>query len=475
MIRTYNPKAYSKAIAYMLQSTEYEWAPYVTWLTRVKSTKKLMYRRKLEPTKAARLFRNLAFMLLFSYYILLIVASVYAFNTSTYALFLGLFILFMLGPYFVGLIVVVPLVIANIFVRLPKQKRLIQRSKSIFAHHPGTKIAVAGSYGKTSMKEMLGVVLGSEKNVAITPANKNVASSHALFASKLSGKEDVLIVEFGEGKPGDVKKFTATVQPDLVVVTGIAPAHLDKYKTMQAVTKDILSATDSLEPSSVYINGDGEHAGGTKKDWNVYSAKGADDCHVSQVHVHVNLLRFEVKTKHAAYKIKTGLVGRHTIGPLIACILIAEKIGISKQAIETSIAGLTPYEHRMQPRPLQGAWIIDDTYNGNVEGIKAGLAFLKEIDATRKIYVTPGLVDQGSLTTSIHREIGKHIADASPDIVVLMKNSVTKYIQQGLKDSGFTGQIRIESDPLSFYTHIADFIATGDVVLMQNDWTDNYA
>jgi UDP-N-acetylmuramyl pentapeptide synthase len=129
----------------------------------------------------------------------------------------------------------------------------------------------------------------------------------------------------------------------------------------------------------------------------------------------------------------------------------------------------------MQPYQLQGAWVIDDTYNGNLEGIRAGTVLLAELPAKRKIYVTPGLVDQGAEKERVHKEVGRLISEAQPDMVVLMRNSVTGYIEEGLKAGGYSGEVRIETQPLEFYTNLSHFVATGDVVVMQNDWTDNYA
>ena len=129
----------------------------------------------------------------------------------------------------------------------------------------------------------------------------------------------------------------------------------------------------------------------------------------------------------------------------------------------------------MQPYLLSGAWIIDDTYNGNLEGIRAGTQLLKYLEAYRKIYVTPGLVDQGEETERVHIEVGELIAAAQPDLVVLMQNSVTDYIQHGLAKAKFAGQVQIKTAPLEFYTNLNHFVAAGDLVVMQNDWTDNYA
>ena len=84
------------------------------------------------------------------------------------------------------------------------------------------------------------------------------------------------------------------------------------------------------------------------------------------------------------------------------------------------------------------------------------------------------MVDQGSEVESIHVKIGKLIADCNPDTVVLMNNSVTNFITQGLNQAGFKNELIIENDPLNYYTNIEQYLANGDVVLMQNDWPDNY-
>ncbi|KKQ78002.1 MAG: UDP-N-acetylmuramoyl-tripeptide-D-alanyl-D-alanine ligase, partial [Candidatus Daviesbacteria bacterium GW2011_GWA1_38_7] len=125
-------------------------------------------------------------------------------------------------------------------------------------------------------------------------------------------------------------------------------------------------------------------------------------------------------------------------------------------------------------REAGGAWIIDDTYNGNIEGMLAGLRLLKELPARRKVYVTPGLVDQGKDSAAIHHQLGKAIVRARPDLIILMKHSVTDGIIRGIRDEKYNGQLVIEEDPLNFYNNLDQFVAAGDLVLLQNDWPDNY-
>jgi UDP-N-acetylmuramoyl-tripeptide--D-alanyl-D-alanine ligase len=474
LISLFRP-SYIVALVYMLQSTEYQPRPYLKWYWRTNNFQLVARRRTLDRTRAASLL-ELALKLGIVLQILL-AAVIFGLWLSGHLHWGWLLALSVLISYPIvwAHLVIIPLVLGRIFVATPREKRLIAESKNTFTNHKGIKIAVAGSYGKTSMKEMLATVLSHGKRVAVTPANKNVASSHAQFASSLTGDEDILVIEYGEGKPGDVKQFCETTAPTIGVITGIAPAHLDHYPTLDSAARDIFSLAEYLNNENVYVNGDSLAAKKfIKPSHNVYTINGIDGWKVKNIKVEISGTTFTLQSKNRSLKLKTQLVGRHHIGPLAAAAIIAMEVGLSQKQIEDGVAATKPFEHRMYPRATHGAWIIDDTYNGNIDGMRAGLALLDELPAKRKIYVTPGLVDQGVETEPVHVELGKLIARSNPDRVVLMKNSVTDFISKGMEEEGYKGEVRIEQDPLNFYLNIEHFVAAGDLVLMQNDWTDNY-
>jgi UDP-N-acetylmuramyl pentapeptide synthase len=473
----YGPR-YATTLVYMLQSTEYQVEPYLKWYWRTQDFSKVMYRRRLEPTKAARLLR-LALLLGMALQIALGLAIIALWHWHNLAGgdWFGL-ALIVSYPLIWAHLVVIPLIMGRELSTKPAEQRLIVASRQIFADHPGVKIAVAGSYGKTSMKELLLTVLSEGKDVAATPANKNVSSSHAIFAKKLSGTEDVLIIEYGESAPGDIQRFAETTQPTHGVITGLAPAHLDHYKTLQAAGKDIFTLASYLNNQHVYANGESsalqpfiEKAKGVKS----YTSHGCDGWRATDIAVSPLLTSFTLTKGKRKLKLTSGLLGAHQVGPLTVAAVLGLELGLTEKQVIAGVAKTVPYEHRMQPRQVSGAWIIDDTYNGNLEGIRVGTELLTSLNAKRKIYVTPGLVDQGKDTKRIHVEVGELIAKAQPDLVVLMKNSVTASIEAGLKAGKYKGEVQIETDPLDYYTNIGQFIASGDVVLMQNDWTDNYA
>lgn len=473
LLAMYRP-AFAKTIVYMLQATEYQIWPYLKWLWRVKDFNRVAHRKELVLTQRSSLLLAAVRTGMIAQFVAALIWAIVAIKNKNpngiFAIDLALS-----TPIVWAHLVAVPLLSGRWLFIKPLYAFQIRKSKEIFKNHPGIKIAVAGSYGKTTMKEILLTVIGQGKKIAATPANKNVAISHAQFASGLEGDEEVLIIEYGEGAPGDVARFTKNTYPSMGIITGLAPAHLDKYKTLKRAGTDIFSLAEYLGHKEVYVNGESEDLTPFfKRGHQTYSQKQAAGWKISDIQISINGVSFKMKKDGRMLGLKSGLLGVHQVGPLAAAAAIADTLGLSAGQIEKGVAKVKPFEHRMHPRQAAGAWIIDDTYNGNIEGMLAGLRLLKELPAKRKIYVTPGLVDQGKESPEVHRKLGRIIAQTEPDIVVLMRHTVTDDIVDGIRDKQYSGRLVIEEDPLNFYNHLDQFIANGDLVLLQNDWPDNY-
>jgi UDP-N-acetylmuramoyl-tripeptide--D-alanyl-D-alanine ligase len=467
---------FPRTVVYMLQSVEYEVEPYLKWLWRVSDFSGVMHRRTLDKTMAARKLLGAMYTGMIVQYALLLALLYWAVTEFDPGLIVATLVLFIATPIFWAHVVTLPLVLARWLIVKPQHAKQIHASAHDFSQHTATIIAVAGSYGKTTMKELLLTVLAEGKKVAGTPANKNVAISHARFVKTLKGDEEILVIEYGEGKPGDVKKFAKTTRPDIGVITGLAPAHLDKYGTLEEAGKDIFALGEYLGKKPLYVNIESpEVVQFIKSSYITYSSTSVAGWKISDINLSIEGLGFVMQKDKTKLSLKSQLLGKHQVGPLAAVAAIAFELGMKPEQIEAGIAKTKPFEHRMQPYQVNDAWIIDDTYNGNIEGLKSGLSLLAALPAKRKIYITPGLVDQGVETKNVHTSLGQAIAESNPDEVVLMKNSVTKYIKRSMEASGYGGKLVVVDDPLDFYTNLGSYVASGDLVLMQNDWTDNYA
>ncbi len=470
----YNP-GFISSLVYMLQSTEYQAIPYLKWYWRTQNFNKVALRRNLERTTVAKSLRAVLILGILAEIIAgasLILSGLIKNNPTL--IFVGA-LLIIIYPIIWAHLIILPMLFGRVLIINPKNRKLKAHTKQIFSNHHGITIAIAGSYGKTTMKEILLTVLSQGKKVAATVSNKNVPSEHAKFASKLTGDEDIVIVEYGEEKPGDIADFANTTHPNIGVITGVAPAHLDKYKTLEAAASDIFSLAEYLKDNQVYVNGDNLLIKEYIKDsYLVFSQEGLGNWKTANIKIDVNGMSFKLKNSEQEFNLHTQLIGRHLIGPLCAAVAIGHSQGMSKDQIVKGVGKTKPYEHRMEPKQIAGAWVIDDTYNGTIEGMRSGLELLKELTGKRKIYVTPGLVDQGKEKENVHFQLGKYIAQAAPDITVLMRNSATEFIEKGLNEGNYEGNLLIQNNPVEFYSNLDKFVAVGDVVLMQNDWTDNY-
>jgi UDP-N-acetylmuramoyl-tripeptide--D-alanyl-D-alanine ligase len=155
--------------------------------------------------------------------------------------------------------------------------------------------------------------------------------------------------------------------------------------------------------------------------------------------------------------------------------IIAEHLGMSRAEITHGIAMARPISHRLEPFPARdGVLVIDDSYNGNPDGAREAIRTLSRFKNRRTLYVTPGLVEMGPKNTEIHRMLGIELASVA-DIVILIKNSATYFIAEGLKSAGFKSQnIMFFENAHAAHNALPAILKPGDIVLFQNDWPDNY-
>lgn len=448
-------------VVYILQQTDYSPARFFNKLKGLPNLYSVKKRGQLQKTTKLKFLLILGYMV----YASTMLVSVFLLFEQLYV---AAVILFLLVPAICIGILLISVAVANQALIISRKKHTLRASQDLHSHH-AQKIAVLGSFGKTTMKELLLHVLSEYFSVAATPGNQNIPISIAKWTSTHDKSEQLLIFEYGESKPGDIAELAKLTHPDFAVITGIAPNHLDMYKTLEVLADDLGSITKYVDTKNIFINKQALASlfAYVSKDIQIYDETTIGDWQISNQQITIHGISFDMQKEKQVLHITSRLIGRHNIGPLAAVATLALQLGMPIAKIQSAIASTAPFEHRMQPRQLHGAWIIDDTYNGNYEGLRAGLALLKELPAARKIYVTPGLVEQGSETERVHYEIGQAIAVAAPDMVVLMNNSVTNHILRGLHEQNFKGTIKIEQNPLAFYTHIDQFVAKGDIVLMQ--------
>ena len=363
------------------------------------------------------------------------------------------------------------------------KSRIVAKARKKLAEVPNLKIiGITGSYGKTTFKEALKTVLEEKYRVIATPENKNtpIGLSRLIF-DNLSPEFDILIAEMGAYKIGDIKELCQIAHPDLAVLTGINESHLERFKSIKNTIRGKFEiVTNAKLNASVFLNADNKFVG--SKEVNFYSENKFNRTTYSiknKIYLpDAKGLEFdlaEVPGENVIGHFRTALIGDYILGTLMGVIEIALKLNLTLAEIQRGLNRLEPVSHRLEPiLTAQNVLIIDDSYNGNPAGVKEAVKVLARFSDRRKIYLTPGMVEMGKASLKIHRELGENLATVA-DKVILIKNSVSEYIREGLLSKGFSeDNLTIYPTADSAHSDIKNILKPGDVIIFQNDWTDNY-
>ncbi|MCL5666383.1 MAG: UDP-N-acetylmuramoyl-tripeptide--D-alanyl-D-alanine ligase [Patescibacteria group bacterium] len=362
------------------------------------------------------------------------------------------------------------------------KKIIIGRAKKRIRELENLKvIGIAGSYGKTTMKEVLKQVLGVRFQVLATPESINTPVGIARWALKYLGeKTQIAIIEMGEHYQGDIKEICEIARPDIAVVTGINEAHLERMKRMETVTATIFELVGGTkEKALVVLNGD---------DGNVmdhYKEYAWPDHRVEKFQIsNFKFQKFSPEklgwegVMEGLGKVEVSLMGKYSLGDVSGAVIIARELGMADEEIRKGIGKVKPVEHRLQP--IAGAGdilVIDDSYNANPQGVSEAIKVLEQFENRRKVFITPGMVETGKAAAELHRRIGEQLAGAA-DVVVLIKNSVTPNIELGIRNYELgerqKPQIIWFNTAPEAHENLKNILRPGDVVMFQNDWGDQY-
>ncbi|MCG6186381.1 UDP-N-acetylmuramoyl-tripeptide--D-alanyl-D-alanine ligase [Maribellus maritimus] len=343
-------------------------------------------------------------------------------------------------------------------------------------------IGITGSYGKTSTKHFLHRILSEKYNVLMTPGSFNTTMGVIrTIREYLKPTHQVFIVEMGAKQIGDIKEICDLVNPKYGILTAVGEQHLETFKTIENVQKTKFELIDSLPPDGLGIlNADYEYIRNKKVDnckTLYYSTQTTEsDYSVANIKYSKKGATFNIlqKTDNIG-EFETKLLGDYNLSNILASVILARHLKVDLENISYAIKKMVPVQHRMEiKKNNNGITIIDDAFNSNPVGAKMALNVLKNIEGTRKIIITPGMIELADKQDFYNRIFGKQISDAC-DYVVLVGKQITQPIYEGLVETGYkTENIYIAQNFTEASQHISKFVKSGDVILYENDLPDTY-
>lgn len=358
----------------------------------------------------------------------------------------------------------------------------LKRAKNKLDKSKVLKIGITGSYGKTSIKEILKTILSQKYRVLATPASYNTPLGIAITSKNLDSTHDIFIAEMGARSKGDIKELAALVKPSYGVLTGINNQHLETFGSPETIkdTKFELFenlaengkgffSTDSEGARELYERFGGEKfCAGLSGENNLVTAT---DISTGQHGMSFTL----VIRGEKPVKCNTVLLGRHSVSNICLATAVAYKIGLTPQEIAQGINRIQSIGHRLELMPNnKNIVIIDDSYNSNEDGIKAAMEVLDTFSG-RKIVLTPGLVELGKIENVANLAFGNLLAK-HVDIVIIIGKHNAEMLINGLTAGGMDKSNIFFAKTLNKgNAMLNEMLREGDVVLFENDLPDNYS
>ena len=278
-------------------------------------------------------------------------------------------------------------------------------------------VAVTGSNGKTSVKEMLAAILRRCGDTLVTQGNFNndIGVPHTLFG--LSDKHQFAVVELGANHPGEIAYLTSLARPTVAVVNNAGPAHLEGFGSIDGVARAKGELFECAADDTVcVINADDDYAelwrslAGARTVLSFGLDAEADVTAEWRGDVSGSDLRLITADAEAATRI--ALPGRHNVMNALAATAAALAMGVELADIAAGIAAVQPVRGRWQTQPgLSGCRVIDDTYNANPASLEAGIELLCNSEGETWL-VLGDMGELGGDSEALHRNVGKLARDA---------------------------------------------------------------
>jgi len=332
----------------------------------------------------------------------------------------------------------------------------------------GEVVAVTGSAGKTTTKDVIAHLLAAEMPVGKTIGNLNNHVGVPLSILRLPEQVCVAVLEIAMNHAGEIRHLAGIARPAVGVVTNVGHAHaeffasidelaLAKRELIEALPPDgsaVLNADDprvsrfaEIHPGRVVTFGFGTGAGVRAEDAEL-GPEGA---------------RFRV----GATPFESRLAGRHGVLNVLAGLAVARVFGIALERLRDAVRELAPGRMRGERFTCNGVTILDDCYNSNPEAVRAMLDLLRATPARRRFAVLGEMLELGRWSESLHRDVGRYVAECGVDVLVGIRGAARFMVEQALQTGLRAGAAYFFEEPAEAGEFLRGLPAEGDAVLFK--------
>jgi UDP-N-acetylmuramoyl-tripeptide--D-alanyl-D-alanine ligase len=331
-------------------------------------------------------------------------------------------------------------------------------------------VGVTGSTGKTTTKEAIAHVLSTRFRVLKSEGNFNNHFGLPLMLLKLEPEHDIAVIEMGMSHAGEIAALAKIAQPEIGVVTNVAPVHLEFFESVAGIARAKYELIEALPAGGrAILNGDDEYVSQFGRDFHGkvigYGLRPPADVRAENIR--------QLGSEGSAFDLVVGshrekavlhLVGTHNIYNALAAVAVGLERGLSPSEAVAALTSLAPADKRGQVVKLGNITIINDCYNCNPKALEAMVDALAAMPAKRRIVVVGAMLELGPAGDDLHRQAGRYIADKKIDRLLGVKEQA-QLIVEAARQAGM--QADFVATPEEAGEWLARETRDGDVVLLK--------
>lgn len=303
-------------------------------------------------------------------------------------------------------------------------------------------IALTGSSGKTTTKDMISSVLKEKYSVMHTIGNYNSTTGVPLTIFNLEDKNEIAVLEMGMSNKGEIKMLSDLVKPDVSIITNTGVSHIENLGSRKNIFLEKYSIISGLKKGSdLLVNGDNEYLKDIENDdYNVikFGMNENNDVRAENLDISEYGIGFDVKIREKSYNFKLKVPAVYNVYNALFAIYLGFKYDVEYEKIKKSLYSFKPSKNRMEIIMLEDKLIVNDTYNSNPVALKAACeAFYNIAKDRRKIGVIGDMLELGEKSDKLHYDAGGFLDKMD---VVITVGEKSENIVRCLKDMNFKGE-----------------------------------
>lgn len=332
-------------------------------------------------------------------------------------------------------------------------------------------IAVTGSVGKTSTKDVIASVVSSKYKTLKTEGNNNNNIGLPLTILKLKDHE-AMVVEMGMNHFGEISLLTDIARPTLAVITNIGTSHIGNLGSRENILKAKLEILEGMIVPKIIINNDNDllhkwyEKNKNKIEIHTFGIQNESELTAKDIKLKEESSEFLAKSPSGLVKINVPVGGEHFVYNALCAIEVGHILGIADDNIKKGIEKFELTKKRMDIKKLaNGAILINDAYNASYESMKASLNFLARHTGKRKIAVLGDMFELGEYTEELHRNVGKEVVKNGIDILICSGENSKYIIEEAKKSKNL--KIYFMNNNEQIVEKLTQELKNGDVVLVK--------